>query len=58
MRLLANVPLLRRLPARLIGVAVRPEHVRAELPAAAEGCAGHAPSPLSPWERAGVSAKG
>jgi len=27
--LLARVPLLRRLPARLIGVGVRPEHLRA-----------------------------
>jgi len=29
LRLLARVPLLRRLPARLIGVGVRPEHLRA-----------------------------
>jgi len=29
LRLLAGVPLLRRLPARLIGVGVRPEHLRA-----------------------------
>jgi hypothetical protein len=39
MRLLVNVPLLRRLPARLIGVGVHPEHVRPELRAAAQGCA-------------------
>jgi hypothetical protein len=38
-----NVPLLRRLPARLIGVGVRPEHVRPELRAAATGCAGSEP---------------
>jgi hypothetical protein len=42
-RLMVNVPLLRRLPARLIGVSVRPEHVRPELRAAAEGCAGGEP---------------
>jgi len=31
MKLVVNVPFLRRLPARLIGVGVRPEHVRPEL---------------------------
>ena len=30
LRLLDAVPLLRRLPARLIGIGVRPEHIRAE----------------------------
>jgi hypothetical protein len=50
MRLLVNVPLLRRLPARLIGVGVRPERMRPELRAAAAGCAGSAPcrAPLAP----------
>jgi hypothetical protein len=28
LRLLARYPILRRIPARLIGVGVRPEHVR------------------------------
>jgi hypothetical protein len=27
-RLLARLPLLRRLPARLVGLGIRPEHVR------------------------------
>jgi len=36
MRLMVNVPFLRRLPARLIGVGIRPEHVRPELRAAAQ----------------------
>jgi hypothetical protein len=31
-RLLARCPALRRLPARLIGIGVRPEHVRAPAP--------------------------
>ena len=43
MKLIVNVPLLRRLPGRLIGVGVRPEHVRPELGTAAEGCAGGEP---------------
>jgi hypothetical protein len=43
MRLLVNVPLLRRLPARLIGVDIRPGHIRPELRAAAAGCAGGEP---------------
>ena len=28
LRLLARVPFLRRIPARLVGIGVRPEHVR------------------------------
>jgi hypothetical protein len=31
MKLILHVPLLRRLPARLIGIGIRPEHIRPEL---------------------------
>ena len=35
LRLLARFPLLRRIPARVIGLGVRPEHVRTTLRASA-----------------------
>jgi len=38
LRLLQRVPLLRRLPARLVGMGVRPEHVRSP---EVRGAAGH-----------------
>jgi len=31
LRLLAHIPFLRRIPARLVGLGVRPEHVRTPL---------------------------
>ena len=40
MRLLATVPLLRRLPGRLVGMGVRPEHVRTPEVLAAAGDGG------------------
>jgi 2-polyprenyl-6-methoxyphenol hydroxylase-like FAD-dependent oxidoreductase len=39
-RLLASVPLLRRLPARLVGMGVRPEHVRSPQAGAVTGAGG------------------
>ena len=43
MRLLATVPLLRRLPGRLVGMGVRPEHVHTPEVLAAAGAGGHGP---------------
>lgn len=40
LRLLARFPLLRRIPARLIGIGVRPEHVRAPTAPARRVCGG------------------
>jgi hypothetical protein len=44
LRLLVNVPLLRRIPARLIGMGVRPEHVRSPEVSRASGRGGRVPS--------------
>ena len=43
MRLLAAVPLLRRLPGRLVGMGVRPEHVHTPEVLAAAGAGGRGP---------------
>ena len=44
LRPLVNVPLLRRIPARLIGMGVRPEHVRSPEVSRASGHGGRVPS--------------
>jgi hypothetical protein len=44
LRLLQRVPLLRRLPARLVGMGVRPEHVRSPEVHGAAGHGGRVPS--------------
>jgi 2-polyprenyl-6-methoxyphenol hydroxylase-like FAD-dependent oxidoreductase len=44
LRLLQRVPVLRRIPARLVGMGVRPEHVRSPEVRMAPGHGGRAPS--------------